>query len=73
MRIDPASKGFLTVFITVIVGTIAFFIASIFLDFTGDLVVQEIKFKNSNFHIDVKRIKSDKRYVIQVFNGSYRY
>lgn len=72
MQIDPASKGFLTVFITVIVATIAFFIASIFLDFTGDLVVQEIKFENSNFHIDIKRFKSDKRYVIQVFNGSYQ-
>ncbi|XP_070507787.1 myogenesis-regulating glycosidase-like [Chironomus tepperi] len=68
MQIDPASKGFLTVFITVIVGTIAFFIASIFLDFSSDLVVQEIKFENSAFHVDIKRFKSDKRYVIQVFN-----
>lgn len=69
MHIDPANKCFLTVFILVIFGTIGFFVSSIFLDFSGDVIVQEIKFENSKFHFDIKRLKDDKRYVIQVFSG----
>jgi hypothetical protein len=69
MYIDPANKAFLAVFFIVIFGTVGFFIASIFLDFSGDEDVQTVDFENSDFHVNIKRLKSDGRYVVQVFGG----
>lgn len=70
MYIDPSNKGFLALFITVIIATIGFFIASIFLDFSGDVDLQKIEFKNSNFNVDIMRLKSDKQYVLKVSKGN---
>lgn len=69
MFIDPGSKAFITLFVVVILGTIAFFVTTIFVDFRGDVKLQTITFEKSKFHIDIKKLKSDKSYVIQVFNG----
>lgn len=72
MYVDPGGKGFIALFLIVILGTIGFFITTIFVDFRGDVDLQTIKFENSNFHIDIKKLKSDKSYVIQVFNGELK-
>lgn len=71
MYIDPGSKGFLTLFVVVILGTIAFFVTTIFVDFRGDVNLRTISFEKSKFHIDVKQLKSDKSYVIQLFDGEW--
>lgn len=71
MYIDPGSKKFVTLFVIVILGTIGFFVASIFIDFKGD-TIQKINFEKSNFHFDIKKQKSDKSYVIQVFRGELK-
>lgn len=72
MFIDPGSKAFITLFVIVILGTIAFFVTTIFVDFRGDVNLQTVNFENSKFRIDVKKFKSDKSYVIQVFNGKWK-
>lgn len=69
MYIDPGSKKFVLLFFVVILGTIGFFVTTIFVDFRGDIKVETINFENSNFHLEIKQFKSDKSYVIQVFSG----
>ncbi|KAG5672943.1 hypothetical protein PVAND_003030 [Polypedilum vanderplanki] len=71
MYIDPANKLFLSAFFVIILGTIGFFIASIFLDFKGDEDIQTVNFKNSDFHVNIKRLKSDKSYVLQVHRDKW--
>lgn len=68
--IDPGSKWFITLFSVVVLGTIGFLIASIFLNFDGDDELKTIKFGRSNFSIKINQQKSDKRYVLEVYNGS---
>jgi hypothetical protein len=70
MRIDPGNKCFLAVFATVILGVIGFLIASIFIDFSGDVEVKKIEFERSKFWINIKKLKEDKQYVLEVYNGN---
>jgi hypothetical protein len=70
MKFDPANKCFVTSFTLVIVAVIGFLIASIFIDFSSDVEVQKIGFERSKFEIIVKRLKEDKSYVLEVFNGN---
>lgn len=74
MRIDPMNKCFLTVFIVVVVGVIAFFVTTIFIDI-GDKsvdsnVIQKIEFKNSKLFINIQKPYGDKNYHVEVFNGN---
>jgi mannitol-specific phosphotransferase system IIBC component len=85
VRIDPKNKIFLTIFAIIIIGTIGFFIASIFIknddDDQNDTILK-IKFqKRSKFSISLKEeegkaSKSDDnngtRYVIEVYNGTLK-
>lgn len=70
MRIDPGNKCFIIVFTLVVVAVIGFLIASIFIDVSGDVDMDKIEFGKSKFWINVKQQKSDKRYVVEVFNGN---
>lgn len=70
MRIDPGNKWFITFFCVVIVGVVGFFFASIFIDFAGDVEIKKIEFGKSKFWINVKQLKSDKRCVLEVYNGN---
>lgn len=69
MKIDPGGKIFVTVFTIVLVGVIGFFIASIFISGSDDLDVKTIYFSRSKFHFSIKKLKSDKQYVVEVYNG----
>lgn len=69
MRIDPGNKIFIAIFSVIVVGVIGFLIASIFIDFGGDVEVKKIEFQRSNFSIVVTQLKKDKKYVVQLFNG----
>lgn len=69
MRIDPGNKWFIAIFSILVLGCIGFFIASIFLDFSGDVEVKKFEFENSKFRIKLRQLKSDKRCVIEVYNG----
>lgn len=70
MAIDPGNKCFVGIFSVLILGVIGFFISSIFIDASKDLEVQKIEFGQSKFWISVKRLKADKRYVLEVYNGN---
>jgi hypothetical protein len=70
MRIDPGNKCFIAAFSLVVFGVLGFLIASIFIDFTGDIELKRIEFERSNFWINVKQQKSDKNYVLEVYNGN---
>lgn len=72
MRIDPGNKCFIAIFAVVVLGVIGFFIASIFIDVSGDKELKRIDFERSKFWVKVKQQKSDKRYVVEVYNGKYR-
>lgn len=72
MRIDPGNKCFIIVFALVVLAVIGFLIASIFIDVSGDVELTKIEFAKSKFWINVKQQKSDKRYVVEVFNGNNR-
>jgi hypothetical protein len=69
MIIDPGNKCFIGVFATVVLATIGFLIASIFIDVGGDLVLQKIEFQRSPFSMSITQLKADKSYAVQVFNG----
>jgi len=70
MRIDPLNKPFLALLLTVMLGTIAYFITSIFIDTVGDAkIIQHIEFEQSDFNIFIYQHKSDKRYEAQVYSG----
>lgn len=69
MRIDPGNKCFIALFSVLVLGCIGFFIASIFLDFSGDVQLKKIEFKNSKFWISLKQLKGDKGCAVEVYNG----
>lgn len=69
MMIDPGNKCFIAVFAAVMLGTIGFFIASIFIDVGSDLVLQNIQFERSKFSMSITQLKADKSFAVQVFNG----
>lgn len=70
MRIDPGNKCFIGIFAIVVLGVIGFLIASIFINaVSGDVELKKIEFGRSNFSISVKQLKSDKRYVLEVYDG----
>lgn len=71
MKIDPGNKCFIAIFAIVVLCVIGFFVASIFIDISGDLELKKIEFERSKFWINVKQQKSDKRYVVEVHNGKY--
>ncbi|CRK94962.1 CLUMA_CG008450, isoform A [Clunio marinus] len=73
MLIDPARKTFLVLFSVLVLGVIGFLIASIFIDFTGDVEIisletPSVNLSTSNFRISLIKRKSDKEYLLSVYN-----
>lgn len=69
MKFDPGNKYFVTFLSVLVVGVVGFLISSIFIDFSSDVEVKKIEFERSDFKIIVKRLKEDKSYVLEVYNG----
>jgi hypothetical protein len=72
MKFDPGNKYFIATFAVIVLGVIGFLIASIFIDVSGDVVLKKIGFKRSSFLVKVAQLKSDKSYVVQVYNGEWQ-
>lgn len=74
MRINPRNKYFIAIVALVILVICGIVIASIliFIDFKGDVELTKIEFKQSNFAITVKQQKSDKNYVVELYNSNIR-
>jgi hypothetical protein len=70
MKFDPGNKCFVITFAVAILSVIGFLIATIFIDFSSDVEVKKIQFERSNFEIIVKRLKEDKSYLLEVYNGN---
>lgn len=74
MRINSTNPVFVAIFVIVVVGTIGFFIASIFIkpseeESNDENLIQRISFHRSAFAIDIRRQENDTRYLLQVYNG----
>jgi hypothetical protein len=74
MRINATNPVFVAVFAIIVIGTVGFLIASIFIK-PGEKssddkeLIQRISFQRSDFAIDIRRQQNDTQYMLQVFNG----
>lgn len=69
MKIDPGNKIFVAVLSIVMLGVVGFLIASIFINVSDDVEIKTIHFSRSKFSANIKQLKSDKRYVVEIYIG----